>query len=281
MSTRHSAHRVFLLALATLLAYVPVTRAEDTVKVLAREGRGALLDINGARVCLLAGSPEEMGYQHGVLLREPVRNMAQKVMLLSRTADVVLKENPFAGSIEQAFRRTKKFTPERYLKELEGLAKGADLPLATVQATNIFPELFHCSGFALSGKATADGELLHGRVLDYMTEFGLQDNAVVFVCQPEGRNAFVNVGYAGFIGSVTGMNAKGVSFGEMGGRGEGAGTGCRWAISCGWGWKTPTRSMRPSRFSARRSAPANTTTSSPMATAGTPSAWPASRTNSP
>lgn len=221
MSARLAFRRLPLCVLLATCWLAPAVHADDAVKVLAREGRGALLDINGARVCLLAGSPEEMGRQHGVLLREQVRNMAPKVMLLSRTADVILKENPFAGSIEQALERTKKFTPERYLQELEGLAKGAGLPLATVQATNIFPELFHCSGFALSGKATADGELLHGRVLDYMTEFGLQDNAVVFVCKPDGRNAFVNVGYAGFIGSVTGMNEKGISFGEMGGRGEG------------------------------------------------------------
>ena len=38
---------------------------------------------------------------------------------------------------------------------------------------------------------------------------------------PEGKRAFVNVGYAGFVGSVTGMNEAQVSLGEMGGRGEG------------------------------------------------------------
>jgi len=214
-------HRLALFAAATLCWTVSAVRADDTVKVLAREGRGALLEINGARVCLLAGSPEEMGYQHGVLLGEQVRAMSEKVIVLASAADTVREKNPFSGSIQKAFERTKPYTPPRYLKELEGLAKGAKLPVATAQAVNVFPELFHCSGFALAGKATADGELLHGRVLDYMTGVGLQDNAIVFVCKPEGQNAFVNVGYAGFIGSVTGMNEKGISFGEMGGRGEG------------------------------------------------------------
>jgi isopenicillin-N N-acyltransferase like protein len=41
------------------------------------------------------------------------------------------------------------------------------------------------------------------------------------VAEPEGRVPFVNVTYAGFIGSVTGMNAEHVSVGEMGGGGRG------------------------------------------------------------
>jgi hypothetical protein len=37
----------------------------------------------------------------------------------------------------------------------------------------------------------------------------------------DGVNRIVNVSYAGFIGSVTGMNEQKVAIGEMGGRGEG------------------------------------------------------------
>jgi hypothetical protein len=69
--------------------------------------------------------------------------------------------------------------------------------------------------------ATKDGTLYHGRVLDYAIDWGLQEHAVVVVAEPEGGIPFVNVSYAGFIGSVTGMNVKSVSIGEMGGRGLG------------------------------------------------------------
>lgn len=41
------------------------------------------------------------------------------------------------------------------------------------------------------------------------------------LCAPQGMISFANVGYAGFIGSVSGMNAEKISLGEMGGRGEG------------------------------------------------------------
>jgi len=69
--------------------------------------------------------------------------------------------------------------------------------------------------------ATKDGTLYHGRVLDYAIDWGLQDHAVIVVAQPNGRIPFVNVTYAGFVGAVTGMNARHVSIGEMGGRGLG------------------------------------------------------------
>ena len=63
---------------------------------------------------------------------------------------------------------------------------------------------------------------IHGRVLDYGVDMRLQEHAVLIVAEPKGGIPFVNVSYAGFIGSVTGMNAKHVSIGEMGGRGLGA-----------------------------------------------------------
>jgi hypothetical protein len=43
-------------------------------------------------------------------------------------------------------------------------------------------------------------------VLDYLRGIGLEQNAVVMVYQPDYGNAWVNLGYAGFIGSVTAMN---------------------------------------------------------------------------
>jgi hypothetical protein len=54
-----------------------------------------------------------------------------------------------------------------------------------------------------------------------MTEVGLQATSIITVIAPEGRHAWINVGYAGCIGSVTGMNERGLAMGEMGGRGEG------------------------------------------------------------
>jgi isopenicillin-N N-acyltransferase-like protein len=104
---------------------------------------------------------------------------------------------------------------------MQALAEAADLPADKVIASNLLPELFHCSGFALLKNVTAEGKLYHGRILDYGVNQRFQDHAVLVIQEPQGKVPFVNVGYAGFIGSVTGMNREQISVGEMGGGGVG------------------------------------------------------------
>ncbi len=122
-------------------------------------------------------------------------------------------------AIEEILRIQKKHVPPKYFEEMEGLAAGAELPVEDVRTANFIPELFHCSGFAIANSATKDGTLYHGRVLDYATDWRLQEHAVLVVAEPKGGIPFVNISYAGFVGSVSGMNAEHISIGEMGGGG--------------------------------------------------------------
>lgn len=193
-------------------------------KTVARCGKGWLERINGYPVLHLKGTPYEMGYQHGVLLRESVReNMTTLLEIkgeqsLAEVGGIKLKPR---NVIEMIMQIQKPFVPEKYLQEMAGLAAGAGLEPQDIRAANFIPELFHCSGFAIAGDATADGTLYHGRVLDYGVDWGLQRHAVVIVAEPDGGIPFVNISYSGFIGSVTGMNARHISIGEMGGGGIG------------------------------------------------------------
>lgn len=190
-------------------------------RLVAREGQGRLEKIDGTRVLFLKGSPEEMGRQHGVLLQSRVRDLVDRILYGVGVGSSFEKGRWFFGEIESAQQRLMPFMDPRYLREMDALALAAGLPRQEVHLANFFPELFHCSGFALFGRATEDGQMYHGRVLDYLRGMGLEQNAVVIVCQPDQGNAWVNVSYAGFIGSVTAMNEKHLAIGEMGGRGEG------------------------------------------------------------
>src|SRR5262249_44423065 len=114
-----------------------------------------------------------------------------------------------------------KFIPQDFHEELRGLADGAQIPYEKILLLNLFPEMFHCMGFTVQGKATKKGELYHVRVLDYAMGQGLQKTVVILIVQPEGKNSFLNVSYAGFIGSVTGMNEQHIALGEIGGKGYG------------------------------------------------------------
>ncbi len=185
------------------------------------EGKGRLVVRNGSRVAMLQGEPYEVGYQHGKLLRREVRRTTDAALYVVGLYYSLSERRWFLEVIRSAWRRLAPHIPAEFLEEMKGLAHGSGIPLEEVELTNVFPALFHCSGFAVFGRATADGTLYHGRVLDYMTEVGLQRAAVVFVVKKKGAIPFVNIAYAGFIGSVSGMNAEQVAFGEMGGGGVG------------------------------------------------------------
>jgi outer membrane lipoprotein-sorting protein len=190
-------------------------------RVVAREGNGRLEMIDGTRVLFLKGTPEEMGRQQGVLLKKEIRELVDHVLYGVGVGSSFEKGRWFFGEIESAQGRLTPFMDERYLREMDAMASAAGLAREEVRLSNFFPELFHCSGFALFGRATEEGRLYHGRVLDYMRGFGLEQNAVVMVVQPDQGNAWVNISYAGMIGTVTAMNEKQVAIGEMGGRGQG------------------------------------------------------------
>lgn len=184
-------------------------------------GKGKLIFPDGNRVLLAKGSYRELGEAHGMLLGPEVRKMVDATLYTICWVYTLERKRWFIDDLRGAYQRLEPFIPAKYQEEMLGLSVTSEISLDEIRLTNVFPELFHCSGFAVFGDATVDGKLYHGRVLDYITELGLQHHAVVFVSAPAGANAFVNVGYAGFIGSVTGMNDQQIAFGEMGGRGEG------------------------------------------------------------
>jgi outer membrane lipoprotein-sorting protein len=190
-------------------------------KLVASHGQGRLEMHDGTRVLFLKGTPEEMGKQHGTLLRPQVRDLVDRVLYGVGVGSSFGKGRWFFGEIEQCQARLAPFIDPRYLREMDAMAAAAGLEKEEIRLANFFPELFHCSGFAVMGEATSDGKIYHGRVLDYMKGIGLEGNAVVTVNQPDQGHAWVNIGYAGFTGSVTAMNDQHISIGEMGGRGEG------------------------------------------------------------
>ncbi|WZP00057.1 C45 family peptidase [Isosphaeraceae bacterium EP7] len=227
---------LWALGFAALLAIAPSASMAET-RTIARCGAGFLEEVDGSKVLHLKGTPYEMGYQQGALLKDEIRELVTFLFevkakeLKAGIGGLKLDPKRLINSISE---RQKAFTPPRYFEEMRGVADGAEMKVEDIIAANFIPELFHCSGFALSGSATKDGTLYHGRILDYGCDWKLQDHAVVTVAEPEGKIPFVNVTYAGFVGSVTGMNAKSVSIGEMGGKGLGHWEGVPMAFLVRW-----------------------------------------------
>ncbi len=220
---RRMSVRIAAIFLVILLGSAQLSRGEN--KTIARCGTGYLEEVDGYRVLHLKGLPYEMGYQQGALLRDDIRENVRFLFEVKAKEMKVelagLKLLDAKQVIKGIASRQRKFVPERFFDEMRGIADGAGLDVQDIIIANFIPELFHCSGFAISGSATKDGTLYHGRILDYGCDWRLQERAVLTVAEPRGKIPFVNVSYAGFVGSVTGMNAERISIGEMGGKGMG------------------------------------------------------------
>lgn len=201
----------------------PIVAEHPPIELVAwaPNGAGLLAHTQGKRVLILAGTPEQMGEAHGALLAKDINRLTERVLYLVGGVEAVRSGVWFMHLMAEIERRTLPFTPERFIRECDAMSRAAGLTIREGRYANLFPERFHCSGLAVRGKASRDGRVLHARVLDYMTDIHLQDSAVLMVFIPKGYNTWLSVSYAGFLGTVTAMNEKGLAIGEMGGGGLG------------------------------------------------------------
>ncbi|MCH2207239.1 MAG: C45 family autoproteolytic acyltransferase/hydrolase [Lentisphaerales bacterium] len=219
---KHELHKSLTRGLARL-AEVKFWEAQPQSKEnFVRKGKhGYYKMLDGRRLIKLKGNSYEIGWQHGQFLPKEIRRTTDSTLYLVGLVYSVKKGRWFLDDIRGALKRLDKFTPPEYLEEIKGVADGSGIDRESIHLANYFPALFHCSGFAIKDSATKNGTLYHGRILDYMCTVGLQNNAAIFAVEKEDKIPFVNIGFASFIGSVSGINQKKISLGEMGGRGEG------------------------------------------------------------
>ncbi len=198
--------RVVLAAIAAWLVAAPGLAVEAE-------------SIGGLRVVRLAGGPYELGRRHGEALREEVHASLRHVLGFFRGYLKVPWVSAMAVNwwLDSAWALAVPFVPADALQELRGLADGSGVPLRELFRLHAIPDrTYSCSNFAAWGRATAGGRLIHVRNLDWDIEAGVQRFPVVFVVRPSGKRAFVNVGWAGFIGVLTGINETGLSIGQIG-----------------------------------------------------------------
>jgi hypothetical protein len=164
-------------------------------------------------VLYLKGTPYETGYAHGALCRDEVRHIAQTV---SRVLALGLGYTP--ERIDEVWALYAKHMRPEYLEELRGLADGSGIDVKDIQRFHAIPDIseWHCTFFAATGQATGRKELVQIRALDYATDAGIQKHPALIVTKPAAGVPFVNVGWLGHCGVVTGMNAEGIAMSEIG-----------------------------------------------------------------
>jgi len=123
---------------------------------------------------------------------------------------------------------------------MHGLAHGAEMPLRVIHAMHALPEVTEwggkkklkgilkkmmngdlgtsCSNWSVRGKACANGGHYVVRVLDWGLHkiSKLHEYPLLTVARPFGGIPYLNIGWVGFLGAISGMNAEGITLGEMG-----------------------------------------------------------------
>jgi hypothetical protein len=203
------------IALArTLTGPVPFVTPLDPVPArlelaqLARRGPHVVLH--------LAGWPEEMGRQHGNLLRETIRAMVQEYVGFALQGE-------HGRRLRAAARGMRASLPQDYLAELDACAAAAGVPADDLLVAQCEGDLesaiigmpladdFACSSYVAFGPATADGTLQCGRNLDYYFGNAVPNRASLITSyDPENGYRFVSVGLAGILGGWTLINEHGL-----------------------------------------------------------------------
>ncbi len=180
--------------------------------------------LNNLKVLYLRGTPYEMGFQHGRLLKNDVKNCIYSI---------IRKIRFFATEemLDEVYDLMEPYIPLEEKEEMRGIAHGAGIPLRMIHWFHAIPEATEykgrrkfskkfkgtsCSNVAAFGKATEDGDLYQLRVLDWNRKLGVQQWPVIIVHQPDTGYSSVSFSYAGFTGCVSGMNSKKIALGEMG-----------------------------------------------------------------
>jgi hypothetical protein len=225
MSSPFRAARLAAPLLALSLLAGPAARAQDAPapKAVAEKkspglpyapaihGKGRLEVLpSGLAVLHVEGTPEEMGDQHGALLRDAVRTLVKDYLpkVVGRS-----REDAIARA-----RLLEKQVPERFVREMKALAAAAEVPYDDILLGSVVVELFGlngCSGAAASGPATADGRTIVGRNLEWPDHGMLGQYGLVIAARPVGRRPFLSAGFPAFSGVVTGMNGDGLFTAEL------------------------------------------------------------------
>jgi isopenicillin-N N-acyltransferase-like protein len=199
------------LLLLGLLTVAPAHAGEPFRFPAGRHGKtGELKYVNELPVLVVSGTPEEMGEAAGALALKPGRRVLDYPRQLLEKHSV----GRLWGVFEKAGEGMLPQFPAAYRKELETLAKGADVEPGPVVVGNTFFDLkqvFACSALLVEADRSATGGPLLARNLDYPSLGYIQEYSLVTVYRPMGKHAFVSIGFPGLVGCLSGMNDAGLS----------------------------------------------------------------------
>jgi isopenicillin-N N-acyltransferase-like protein len=170
---------------------------------------GKLAYHDGLPVLVVEGTPQEMGTAVGRLGLKPAPRAAGYPRALLKTVGADLLWNVAVSSGKKMI---KQFPPD-YVTELEAMSAASGVDRDSVIVGNTLFDLkkiFACSAVLVEAEHSSTGGPLLGRNLDYPSLGYLHQYSLVTVYRPQGKHAFVSVGFPGLVGCLSGMNDAGL-----------------------------------------------------------------------
>jgi hypothetical protein len=129
------------LILFPLLSWLPLSNPTVheplSTEVERRYGEGLLEEREGLRILHVKGTPYEIGYQHGVLLRHEIRKGLREQIY----GRLILEEDISHLLLLRHARRVDDYLTYEYREEMHGLADGAGISYSDVLLLNSFHDL--------------------------------------------------------------------------------------------------------------------------------------------
>lgn len=152
------------------------------------------------------GSPYEMGYQYGTILKDQLSSMIELAYELFPKRKIV-------EYIEMG-KKLEPNLPENLRAELNGMVDGSGIEFSKLLALNLIPKVT-CSTLAVWGPATPDGNVVMGRNADFFLKKINEALGLIVVKHPSNGYATISITFMGLLGAYTGMNETGLSYGNM------------------------------------------------------------------
>ncbi len=181
---------------------------------------GELFFHEGLPVLKLKGNAYHVGFEEGRLLKKEIQIAVHQIFdYLENQLPLPLVDRVIINELlDRGWNKMSPYISYEEDQQMRGLADGADVPLKKIQRLHALPEVYPawCTNGAYWGKATQNGRLIAIRNLDWNREMGIHRIAAVKWIEMPGRIPYVNIGYYGFTGVLSGINGKGISVGQIG-----------------------------------------------------------------
>ncbi len=172
-------------------------------------------DNDEIKIAVVKGTPYDMGHQLGSLLKEDIRDCLTDFLNAVKSDDPEMYSD---DQLDQAWQINAAYIDTRIIDEMQGIADASGIPIEIIQRAHMVPVVssYACSGVAVWGPATKNGHTYQLRNLDFTKWANLQSHPLIVFYIPDKGTPHVNITFAGYIGSHTGMNANHLAFGEKG-----------------------------------------------------------------